>query len=293
MFLCSSLSLGPKNEISNLAPFSQFEERLAALRSQLLAAGYKDPTELRRALTKENYLGRSLFTRAYLIPGLDEYVLKVPFFSSGKPIFWDEIKILSDPFPDMNLGQAIAQVGKKAFILKRQYGVPTGVSYMDNKKVKAHYTAQLERAARMPQSAYNQFANIIIEINSRGYYFDSNPGNVLIDEEQLAFNVIDVMNDKRKNTLEDMITSLQTYFVWNYRNSEDVEYLRSLASQIILKSIEAARITGLAVPDSDDSRMRIELGHVGWKWPPYRELILSSREPIIALRSAEVIAYSL
>jgi len=195
MFLCSSLSLGPKNETSNLAPFSQFEERKAALRSQLLAAGYKDPTELRRALTKENYLGRSLFRSAYLIPGLNKYVLKVPFFSSGKPIFWDEIKILSDPFPGMNLGQAIAQVGQEAFILKRQYGVPTGVSYMDNKKVKAHYTAQLKRAARMPQSAYNQFANIIIKINSRGYYFDSNPGNVLIDVEvKVRFVRIEMLN---------------------------------------------------------------------------------------------------
>jgi len=133
--------------------------------------------------------------------------------------------------------------------------------------------AHLERTAGLPQSAFNEVAHNLQLIQQAGLSFDpSKSNNLLIDAEQGKINIVDVglTSTNRPPTLSDMATSLIDNYGATTLALKDAHHLRdhpdliAFRRQILKKCLEAARVTGLHIPDQDAS-LEYSFKLAGWK----------------------------
>lgn len=288
-FCLAALQIKPaeaKKSFHILAPKSFYKSSEAAkpvtediLRKILQQAGYQSTSDFSKVIQGENYLGSGSLARVYSIPGMDDYVLKIPRNPSEKAYFDGRLEMLPDPFPEYNFGQPVARVGDGAFLLKKQTGMPTGggTEYWEEDPDGAteKMLLQLEIIAKMPQSAYTRLAKVILLINQRGLHFDSFEGNLLIDEEKGVFNVIDIDQKKIINTLKDMLDAFGLYYVDFLPNQDKKSVAQAFAVKILFKTMEAGRLTGLPLPPSNDIAMNHLFESIGFKgaWPQYHVMI--------------------
>ncbi len=169
-----------------------------------------------------------------------------------------KIEEVRGELPEFNVGQAVAKVsGAEIYFLKKQKGIPAGVPHgkirREGKNSDPIYEDHLKRAAEMPQSAYDEFAKILVAINARGYNFDpSKASNVLLDVESGKFNLVDINkrneNSVYKNEMADMvITLMDNSYAWKYNGSAPVDAYRKI---ILDKCIEAGKKVGLHLPEA-------------------------------------------
>jgi len=165
-----------------------------------------------------------------------------------------------NPFGDMNVGQPIANLGKNIQIVRLQSGSPAGPKLGTHKlpaeeqeKELGVYRQKVIDAANMPQEAYNQLLNRIIQLNQKGYNIDpSKAGNLLIDPNK-GFNLVDV-NKSETGKGDDagyiIIMLMGGNFLFNKISNPETQQ----AARTIIKKVEiASQATGLPLDKNQSS----------------------------------------
>ncbi|MBA3994089.1 MAG: hypothetical protein C0469_11230 [Cyanobacteria bacterium DS2.3.42] len=224
-----------------------------ALQAQMAKAGVTEEV-IAAAAKSETYLGRGGNATVYEIPGFKDYVLRVPG-PPGKGVQnIGKVEPVPDVFPEGNVGQAVAQVGN-ATILKVQEGVPAGGPLRSEARVMGEAAARkvygdsVNRAAEMPQSAYDDFAAMLLNLEKRGLMFDpSKANNVLVDTPGKGFNLVDITKRDPQSTyrhsLADMVVTLMDNGFINSIADRGKPW-QSQYQTIISKAVSAAERTGL------------------------------------------------
>ncbi|MCC7527165.1 MAG: hypothetical protein IT342_01510 [Candidatus Melainabacteria bacterium] len=248
-------------EVARVAAPARFT--FEALQAQLAKAGLAEEA-IAAAAKSETYLGRGGNATVYEIPGVKDFVLRVPG-PPGKGVQnAGKLESVPDIFPEGNVGQAVAKVGNST-ILKVQEGVPAGgplgrdARAMGETAARKIYGDSIERTADMPQSAYDQFAQRLLNLDKKGLQFDpSKANNVLVDKPGGNFNLVDITprnpNSTYRHSLSDMVVTLM-----------DNGFINSIADRgkpwqaqyqtIISKAVSAAERTGLPL-DLNGSSLR-------------------------------------
>lgn len=204
-------------------------------------------SELKEALSPENFIGEGFSHAAYRIPSNDRYVLRVPrdFRTENEDMDYSDYKIKNtwDPELTRNCGQQIAllqvenqNVGDyrpQIEVLLKQKGYansnpspkalvlneytdelrPGVLSYDDDSR-KRHFAHCMKVLAEMPDETYDLLIEDLIVSGEACYKFDHfNSNNFLIDEEGEKINLIDMdkmsqpHKDRFGNTLYALVNS--------------------------------------------------------------------------------------
>lgn len=178
-----------------------------------------------KSAVSENFLGSGRCAKVYEIPNVKDFVVRILHDTKSENILNHEIKMVEDEFPNKNFGQKIADNDNGVTILKRVLGTSQGFpnpSEKDNDNLFLidHARAVLNQIVEMskfPQESFNDFALKVKEINkSSKYILDClNPNNLLVDKENLQFNIVDLSERGKftallgcKQDSDDMISLL-------------------------------------------------------------------------------------
>lgn len=213
------------------------------------------------------YIGEGSANIAYEIPENLEYVMRFPRESAKSGM----LKIVEDIFPELNIGQTVAEIGNIK-VSKKQTGIPAGVPYKDrlggSMQNVLTYRKHIFRTAEMPQAAYDDLADTFKRLNEHGYSFDmANPNNILVDEKNKKFNLVDDLNeivdDEDQNSYASLALPLiDTFFAPNLSFSADIAPSWKV---IIEKSRKAAQNADLPQPQKNLSCLNYILSLAGMR----------------------------
>ena len=256
----SQFDQGDAEQLADMAPADQNKSGLVNKTATSVegGTGKSIPTtsDVRVAMNLGQEIGRGGNAVVFDLP-FTNFVIRVPN-GADVPSLMDVVQPVSDPFDGRNFGQPIATVGGVQ-ILRRQEGTPAGLTNyrsLTQQEADAQYLGALKKAASLPQSAYDQFANDLQFLNEKGANFDpSKSNNVLIDTTKKQFNLVDI-NQKGggsyKNSFSDMvITLLGNTYASKYKG--DPAVVNALRKSIYEKSVAAAKQAGLKIDESDSS----------------------------------------
>ena len=240
----------PKVEVTKgIAPRFSFD----ALKTAMKDAGLSEEG-IAASVKTQNLLGRGGNASVYKIDGINDFVLRVPG-PPGKGVQGiGPIEAVPDIFPQGNVGQPVAKIGNST-LLKIQEGKPAGgplyrdARAMGETAARDIYGASVERAAQMPQSAYDEFATMLLNLQKQGLQFDpSKANNVLIDKAGKRFNLVDISsrnpNSTYNHSLSDMVVTLMDNGFINSLGDRGKPWT-SHYQTIISKSVLAAERAGL------------------------------------------------
>jgi len=133
----------------------------------------------------------------------DDLVLRVP---KGVKEIIDDFEPVDHPLTKLGVraGQAAFENSQGVGVLQRQRGEEAGLSLprlVPEGQGDAVYSSRVKKAAAMPQSAYDELASTMLQINNAGYLVDpSKSSNLLIDSEGQQFNFVDTVKaDDKEN----------------------------------------------------------------------------------------------
>ena len=240
---------------TNTAELDKTEHSFLDLLAELEKAGF-DKNNVLDICVEENHIGHGGNADVYKIPNVDNYVIRIVRGKRDKEIDEEKIEEVTDEFPEINVGQAVAKLSERISFLKKQNGIPAGAPAgrlrRESEIADSTYEKHLKLAAEMPQSAYDEFARTLILVNERDYQFDpSKANNVLIDPQTGTFNLVDInkrsTNSTYKNEIADMVVTLMdNSYDYQYKGSAPLEAYRKT---ILEKCIEAGKKVGFSVPE--------------------------------------------
>ena len=246
--------------------------------------GLGKPEDLvNRSATSENLVGSGGNGSVFSIPGMEGYVLRVPNVRTDMDTSIVVLESVEDKFSELNLGQAVAKLGI-CKILKEQKGIPAGVPYGEirrsgGREAEQIYSYALEAAASMPQSAYDNLAELFAFLNKQRLSFDpSKANNLLIDQDAQRFNVVDLNptpegRDPNNNFSYMVIAQMDNAYSHRVDDLRLEPKLVAFRKTILLKAFEAAIKAKLPIPELDDSSLEYSftLSGMDGQWPAYRE----------------------
>jgi|GEM_PF-5342401 len=176
---------------------------------------YDSPKELIKNAIKYTPIGAGGQGTVYAIPGMNDYLLKIPFWLDGdnyKEFKLDNFSSAKYDLDDINVGQPILETEllKQLDTIKILLKVK-GEKFIDNNKnpedlfvdhdllYKFAYQNRLKIAAGMPQEAYDNLAKIALKLNELGHSIDPGIENILIEKGK-SFNPIDIYFDCNTKT---------------------------------------------------------------------------------------------
>jgi hypothetical protein len=276
----TSTDLGVKPESQTVAPRSPLEE--------LKKIGLDSRERALSLATDENFLGAGGNATVFAIPADNEHVIRIQT-RAWNGSMEGELEAVEDPFPEFNVGQAVAKMGN-VFILRRQEGVPAGLTHTDIKRLgftqevaNEDYLERTARAANLPQEAYDELAKLFKVIIERGYKTDpSKPNNLLVDTEKQRFNLVDVTKNnspRYKDDLGAMIGPLiNTAYAHQVQDPSIEQQLVPLRAMIIDKAIQASINENLPYNGSDEPTVKYAFILAGREeqWPTQKQALIST-----------------
>ncbi|MDD3419417.1 MAG: hypothetical protein PHE78_02325 [Candidatus Gastranaerophilales bacterium] len=203
-----------------------------------------------------NYIGEGRHNIVYSIPGNDVFLLRINKKHLDSLRQKNPLTKSENPFPEINIGQKVGQIGKHIQVIIKQNGFSNGIPsrmFLDSYKptpqeIVPWYIENLKAIANMPQKAYNNLAKEIKTVTKKKYFFDFyNPNNILIDEKKQEFNLVDIepcvtkirdyINFCSKKHL--FLSLIDNYFMPNVYKSaskEDKKSIRELCKTIKAKT---------------------------------------------------------
>ena len=242
-------------------------------------------------IKNENLLGQGKHSKVYKFSddNFSNYVIKCikPEGSMTLPI---------NLFPDINLGQPIAQIGDNMFILKRQEGVEHSFhNWGDIINGRADISRQqalkfcddIQKISKFPDESYEEYASKLKLLFDNGYKSDSlNPNNMLIDYKNQKLNFVDFYLANRpakKECYVDMVVSILDYRLYpqilNLLTPNEQEKFLASSKEIIEKCYNAAENVGLSTDKEifkafiDDLDIRWSKGKLNEDYEKFKDCI--------------------
>lgn len=169
-----------------------FEKKVSSTKTPLVEL-------LKKSIDSKNLLGEGLNSKVYSILGVQNYVVKIDKKKFlGIDSISNKVSTVEDDFEDRNMGQAIGKISDGIWILKRQKGKEHSVKFWSadklniTKKDARNFLKNIKKIAKMSDDTYEDYADKIQYLASKGYKTDSiNPNNLLIDYKKNEINIID------------------------------------------------------------------------------------------------------
>lgn len=232
----------------------------------------------------QNKIGSGFSHSGFVIPGNNEYVLRVSNSEISKNQFAKyEIKDTEDKNLKINIGQSVAEITLKdkngtkisdIEVLRRQNGYPLGVKpystiYNEDFSIrqgelpyeaperKADYEKSIEAVAKMPVEAFETLLDNINEASDKGYRFDFlNSNNILIDEKNNSLNLIDMEKRGQYSKIDNAsilyaLTNIEYYNTYksefdnNPKSDDETKKAFENTMEIITKYTTAMKNKGL------------------------------------------------
>lgn len=246
---------------------------------------------VRASLNERNLINQSAVSEVYRCNHplfKDRYVLHMSA-NNKAPAARDDFKFISQQvtfLPEFNISQSIGEIHYsrgKIKVLRKVPGLPSGYKHKllewmrdinwkkrqivdeitaeQQERLNRIMIATAERVAQMPQTAFNQLAQLFSIIAKRTTYrVDTfNPNNLLVCRRFGTFGLVDVHRDNdpefSQSGLVGMLELLLNQNIIQALESEQftpdqLEKLQPLLQTIIEKSILAAEQTDIALPRS-------------------------------------------
>lgn len=180
-------------------------------------AGYNTPLEMVKAASEkdENSLGGGTEGIVFSIPGIPDYVIKIPHhlraqLKKNTDGFPEEFSPQADLLAHRNLGQAVAKAGSVE-ILKRQSGKSVHFVMQHIKQLFTTNVAskQLFRLGNLPQDSFDDLLHQLTELREHGYEYELMGDNLMIDWEQERFKLIDIKPIEDHKKMFQVIQNLE------------------------------------------------------------------------------------
>lgn len=229
------------------------------------------------AQTNRNWVNSSPYSDVYRIPGLKDFLLKVPRNADFSGTDADRIVPENNPAPNFDFGQAVARIGP-AKILQRVPGDPYGVSWSPEfsaQELSDFHADDVRTAAAMPQEAYDHFAIRLKAAEDHRLIFDpDNPNNILVDRKSQLLRPIDFEpadpGEEVHATLNDMLYPLMEKPGINLPPPTGLEVraagldpLQAEYRAIVDKSFLAAQKAGLTIEHNPNLDLLMNSAGVG------------------------------
>jgi hypothetical protein len=183
-------------------------------------------TAIRQAIDPSHRIGYGDQGSVYRIPGIDGYVIKVLHGAMEEGLDLERARLVQDPFPEINVGQAVARLGRGVTLHVEVQGDPLPLIPLFGRNeqpapadIRAHqlrYERQVDQLARLPRRAFEELAGCVSLLNARGYTIDFKAHNFLVDTKAQRINLVDVSPLGVPNTFTSVVFSLMnpTYADW-------------------------------------------------------------------------------
>ncbi len=198
-----------------------------------------------------NQLGKGFSHSAYIIPGNDDYILRINNYAANNLDFENfELRDTEDKNLKVNIGQEVARIyttgkqnsyGPIIEVLRKQNGKSLGIAPSqaiyeeDSGKLrlgetsysaaerKKYYADTIHMTAQMPTEAYENLIETYKQASEAGYTFDHlNSNNILIDEKNQTINTIDWDKSSRGADYGNLLYALTNcYYFSTYVSNYD------------------------------------------------------------------------
>lgn len=164
--------------------------------TQLNQNGIKSPADLvSRFCSSENMIGEGKNANIFLIPGIENYALRVPKRLSKVAFDRGTTEVL-DPLPDLNLGQPVLKINSSFLIKRVNNALPFKVTREGLElygKVSREQPGLTVAGQEIKDEALFYLCKVISMANQEGLFIDhQNPGNVLYNRSTGLFIPIDL-----------------------------------------------------------------------------------------------------
>ncbi len=184
---------GAASEIAGAPQFSSYDRFL----EELEASGRQNIAL--PEILQGTKLGSGRVATVYEVPGINSYAFRVFHDSRFNPLhLYRPVKLVADPLPQLNYGQAVAEMGRDIEIIKLQPGTrfvdeETAKTTMgwDQKKIESHGLEMLRQAVDLPQESYDGLADLLAQLNGSRLGWDCKSANLLLVPKS-ALNIVDV-----------------------------------------------------------------------------------------------------
>lgn len=236
------------------------------------------PQDIINECTEKNIIGTGANSTVYKFthPKMQNWAIKVDKKHLQETQSSQEILEIKDEFPNINMGQEIATIGKNIHILKRIHGKPHSIKdWSINRQNKTPISQQeassfledIQKISDFPQESFNNYAKKLKILDENGYKADSfNPNNYLIDYKNKELHIIDAYKydvDAHMNTKYDLFCPLVDYpnyeRFYNVMSPEQKEKYIKTTAIINEKCTKAAEHIGL---NNSESTFREFIGRI-------------------------------
>ena len=234
-------------------------------KSEEKKADIKEPKTLVNDCVDENIIGSGQNSVVYKFsnPLLDNWAMKVIKKDSDlQESFKQPISKMSDDFENVNMGQAIAEIGERVQILKKIPGKSHSISNWSTRRAEGtpitaeeaeKFLSDVKQISKFPQKSFDAYAGRLKLIDDNGYKADSfNPNNYLIDYSTKEINIVDAYKydvDAHMNTKYDLLGPLVDYpnfekFYNAMNESQKADYIQ-ITKLLAHKCTRAAKKQGV------------------------------------------------
>lgn len=177
-------------------PHQSFEEFQKFAHESDFLAHFSD------AFHPDNFVDNGRVNNVYRIPNNDVFLLRVPLGIPVGQLLKQPLTLskVQDSFPINNLGQAVVKIGKNVSGIIKQSGIVLGLQNWHSLRMGGslsqddltEFINKLKITSGLGQKSYDCFADELKLIREKGFDFDYNPRNILLDEQKQQINIIDV-----------------------------------------------------------------------------------------------------
>jgi len=241
---------GSVNRNSVEIPSDARSDAMAEIREKVRDAGYQALEHLVLASIKRPPIGNGREAVVYEIPNMPGYVLRILLAQLDEidmGVALSSLNLQTVPrFEGILAGQPVARLNASIMILEKAPGTPAGIpSEVSNPRQR--YEDNIQRIARMPQSAFDRLAADLAQLNEQGGRFDAgDSNNLMVDDSEQVFRMTDLQYGtmKHSNNVGHMIkVMLNLRQIGRGGRDLSMDYF-----QILDKVLKAATKAGLPLP---------------------------------------------
>lgn len=198
----------------------------------------------------KNFIGSGKDHRVYKLDGVNDYVVRVPL-NINDDCFAEELKPITDYFPNVNVGQAVAGNNRGVSVLKKVKGYEHGIKMsklfaqknLPTQEDAEIFLQQLKIIAGFENASYVDLAKQFKQINkSERFFVDTNPNNLMVDVLNNKLTVIDLFDKTQVPGLENFTSHVNAMISLILDGQMHTRFLEKLSDVKKQEMINTSRI---------------------------------------------------